>query len=123
LEGQVINPFPIEDVTEIEPRRAILGIQVKAIGHKVGCVLNCANLVERMGERIVRCIRKAVGSTLIQRDQQGVIVGITSARTKKDSLSQVVVEGRQTGKQALLVNGAKYAAHVTVNEVTGRRSG
>ena len=110
-------------MTEVEPRGAILGIQVKTVGHKVGSILNRANLVEGMGERIVRCIRKAVRSTFIERDQQGVIVGITSARTKKDSLSQVVVEGRQTGKQALLVNGAKYAAHVTVNEVTGRRSG
>src|ERR1700745_3840090 len=99
-------------MTEIEPRRAILGIQVKAVGHKVGGVLNRANLVERMGKSIVRRIRKAVGSSLIQRDQQRVIVGITSARTKKDSLSKVIVERRQIGKQALLINGAKYAAHV-----------
>src|SRR5260370_3396866 len=104
-------------MTEVEPGRAIFGVQVKAVGHKVRGVLNRANLIEGMGEGIVRRIRKPVRSALIKRHQQRVVIGLTCARTEEDTLRQVVVEGRQTGKQTLLINRAEDAAPVSVRQV------
>src|SRR5260370_1059457 len=106
-------------MAEVKPGRSILSVQVKAVGHQVGGVLNRTNLIEGMGESIVRCIRKAVRSALIQRHQQRVIVGLSCARAEENALRQVVIERRQTGKQALLVNRAEDAADVSVRGVEG----
>ena len=94
LEREVVNPFPVEDVAEIESRRTVFGIQVKAVRHQVGGVLNGANLVQGVRERVIPRERKALGSALGQADQKGMVSRFPRTGAEKNALREVVIKGR-----------------------------
>src|SRR5580704_4120356 len=119
-EWQVVVEKGIEDIGPVKERRPIVEAEIVAGRVVFRSVLHCADIVERLGARVVQIEHQPVPVIVAQGDDECVVVGmvVAIAHEKIENL-QVVIRRQPQGELSIYIYRVEQAGNVVVYEVDG----